>query len=122
MASNMASNVTVASSATGGPGSTVTAVQVGHTGQIGGQVGPGTVTSGSSGSTIVAGSIPAGIPPGVPTPVFHHEFLDAASAAAAVCFCHRFLNPFGGGPMFTTTGYVLTILKGYYISYRLSLI
>ena len=108
MATNTASNVTVAGGpATGGHGSTITAVQVGHTGQIGGQqVGPGIVTSDSSGSNIVAGSIPAGIPPGVPTPVFHHEFLDAASAAA-VCFCHRFLNPFGGGPMaFTTTGYV----------------
>lgn len=24
---------------------------------------------------------------------YHHEFLEAA---AAMCFCHRFLNPFGG--------------------------
>lgn len=23
---------------------------------------------------------------------YHHEFLEAA----AMCFCHRFLNPFGG--------------------------
>ena len=98
---NMASNT---ASTVGCP----TAIAVpGHSGQTG-SVGPSAV-AGSSGSTLgVAGSAP---PPGGPTPVFHHEFLEAsaaaAAAAAAVSFCHRFLNPFGGGPMALTTGYVL---------------
>ena len=57
------------------------------------------------GSTPNAGTGPPG-PPGVPsagpTPVFPHEFLDAA-ATTAVCFCHRFLNPFGASSMALTT-------------------
>ena len=100
MASNTASTVGI-----------TTAVPGQHSGGQTGSVGPSAVQAGSSGSTLgVAGSAP----PGGPAPVFHHEFLEAsaaaAAAAAAVCFCHRFLNPFGGGPMaLTTTGYVLLL-------------
>ena len=57
--------------------------------------------AGSSGSTLVSAAPPAQVGQvgnGGP-PVFHHEFLEAT----AVCFCHRFLNPFGSGLALTTS-------------------
>ena len=110
MASNTASNITGPGAPSGGPGGSTSVPVMGQQGQLGSSIVTNGTTSGagSSGSTIVAGSIP----PGGPAPVFHHEFLEAnaaaaAAAATAVCFCHRFLNPFGGGSLaLTTTGYV----------------
>ena len=34
--------------------------------------------------------------------IYPHEFLEAG-----VCFCYRFLNPFGGTMALTTTGYLI---------------
>lgn len=95
MALSTASNVTAAGSV--GPGCTVPLGQTGHIGQPTGATVNGAAGLGPP-TQLFVGSIPN---PGGPTPGFNHEFLETA----AVCFCHRFLNPFGGGPMsLTTTG------------------
>jgi len=95
MALSTASNVTAAGSV--GPGCTVPLGQTGHIGQPTGATVNNVAGLGPP-TQVLVGSIPN---PGGPTPGFHHEFLETA----AVCFCHRFLNPFGGGPMsLTTTG------------------
>ena len=60
--------------------------------------------SASSATPMQGGTATGVTAPGVvpATPVFHHEFLEAATTA--VCFCHRFLNPFGGSLALTSTG------------------